>query len=145
VLDGMSGSPEPSPLPARRAAIDRLFAVPSLVALRDALSAAAAGGEEWIGAAVTALGRASPTSLAVTFRQFREGRDLPIEAILLIENRLAQRIARGPDFLEGVRAILIDKDNAPRWNPPTLEQLDDTAIARYFDPLEPGEPELHLP
>ena len=48
----------------------------------------------------------------------------------------------GPDFYEGIRAVIIDKDNKPRWQPPTLAEVDPTSVDRYFEPL--GERELVL-
>jgi enoyl-CoA hydratase len=58
------------------------------------------------------------------------------------EFRIVSRIIYGHDFHEGVRAAIIDKDNAPRWNPPRLNQVLEADIDRYFAPLET---ELELP
>ena len=57
------------------------------------------------------------------------------------EFRIVSRIIFGHDFYEGVRAVIIDKDNAPRWNPDRLAQVPDDAVERYFAPLD-GELEL---
>ena len=58
------------------------------------------------------------------------------------EFRIVSRIIHGHDFYEGVRAVIIDKDNVPRWNPDRLAQVPDSEIERYFAPLEA---ELELP
>jgi enoyl-CoA hydratase len=60
-----------------------------------------------------------------------------------LEYRLALRISALPDFQEGVRALLIDKDNAPKWNPATLEGVSDALLDQIFAPLPPGQ-ELRL-
>jgi enoyl-CoA hydratase len=49
---------------------------------------------------------------------------------------------QSPDFLEGVRAVIVDKDNAPAWSPARLEDVSDADVARYFEPLGPDELEF---
>ena len=58
------------------------------------------------------------------------------------EFRIVSRVVRGHDFYEGVRAVIVDKDQAPRWQPPVLEAVSDTEVERYFAPLAN---ELQLP
>jgi enoyl-CoA hydratase len=55
-----------------------------------------------------------------------------------LEYRIATRITRAPDFVEGVRAAILDKDNAPVWTPDTLEAVDDARVRAFFAPLEDG-------
>ena len=116
----------------RQAAVDRLFAGPTVEAIIDTLSGAE---EEWAQEALATIHRASPTSLKLTLRQLRTGRGLDLAHMFRIEYRLAVRCTAGHDFPEGVRAILVDKDNAPRWQPDRLEALDDAAIDAYFAPF----------
>ena len=52
-----------------------------------------------------------------------------------MEYGIVVRMFRHPDFIEGVRALLIDKDNAPRWNPPRPEEVTNEMIDRLFEPL----------
>jgi enoyl-CoA hydratase len=125
----------------RRERVDSLFAGLGVEAIRDALAAAP---EDWAAAALDVIRRGSPTSLKLTLRQLRGGRGLPIETTLALEYRLAVRVTGANDFREGVRSILIDKDNKPRWQPDRLEAVDDAAIERLFAPLAPAEPELGL-
>ena len=57
-----------------------------------------------------------------------------------MEYRIGWRKVQSPDFIEGVRAVIIDKDHAPKWSPDTLEGVSDADVARYFEPL--GDDEL---
>jgi enoyl-CoA hydratase len=133
---GFAADPEgPPPLAALRAEIDRCFAADSVEGILDALERE---GTEWAKATRDALLRMSPTSLKVTFRQMRTGAATPEEALVL-EYRLTQHVMQRPDFFEGVRAILIDKDQSPKWQPATLAAVSDADVAWYFEPLGPRE------
>ncbi|WP_336658499.1 3-hydroxyisobutyryl-CoA hydrolase [Leucobacter sp. USHLN153] len=98
--------------------------------------------------AVAATMRAmSPTSIAVTLAQLERTRErsLDLAAVLADDLRVLGRLDDLPDFAEGVRAQIIDKDRAPRWSPASLEDLNDEVLARILDP-EPrvGEAPLVL-
>jgi enoyl-CoA hydratase len=137
------GDPGPPPLAALRPAIDRCFAGDSVEAILDRFAAeAAAGGADASWAAETRAGllTKSPTSLKVTLPQLMVGRDYDLEQALALEYRLTQHFMAAHDFYEGVRAVLIDKDQTPRWRPPTLAEIDDETIEAYFAPL--GDREL---
>ncbi len=84
----------------------------------------------------------SPTSLKITLHQLIIGRRFAIEEALALEYRLTQHVMAGHDFYEGVRAVVIDKDQQPRWQPATLAEVDDTMVERYFAPL--GAQELRF-
>ena len=88
------------------------------------------------------LQRCSPTSLKVTYRHVRAVRGADLSATLKQDFRLASRFMQGRDFYEGVRAGLIDRDHAPRWQPASLEQVSDAAVDAYFAPLGGDELEL---
>ena len=77
----------------------------------------------------------SPTSLAIAARQIALYGASPFDEALRIDLRIASRICRGEDFYEGVRALIIDKDNRPVWRPATLAEVSTTAIDAYFAPL----------
>ena len=62
----------------------------------------------------------SPTSVKLTYRLLREAARLDLNQCLALEYRLAQQVIQLPDFREGVRAVLVDKDRTPRWNPASL-------------------------
>lgn len=87
----------------------------------------------------------SPTSLKLTFAQLQKGRDLELGECLKMEFRMVMRCMQAVDFREGVRAKLIEKDEAkkkPNWNPPDLAGVTDDMIQKYFEKL--GDHELVL-
>ena len=74
---------------------------------------------DWGNETASLLRSRSPTSLKVTFRQMREGAELDFASCQRMEFRIMARMMEGRDFYEGVRAALIDKDQSPRWVPPS--------------------------
>lgn len=84
----------------------------------------------------------SPTSVLVTLEQLRRGKELSLRECLIMEYRMSQACMRGHDFYEGIRAVLIDKDHAPNWNPATLEEVSDELVESHFAMLGDREPEL---
>lgn len=83
------------------------------------------------------LHKNSPTSMAVLMESWRRGQGQNLAQILERDLLLSQHFLRNPDFYEGVRAAVIDKDRQPRWQPPQAEMLDVASINAYFDPI-PG-------
>ncbi len=122
----------PAPLQAYREAIDRCFAKDRV---EDILTALAAEGTEWAETTRATLLRMSPTSLKVTLRQLRKCRSLTYDEIIAYEYRLSQRVSVLPDFREGIRAVLVDKDHSPRWSPATLAEVRDEEVEACFAPL----------
>jgi enoyl-CoA hydratase len=106
----------PGGIAAQRAAIDRCFGRISLDAIRAAL---VAEGTDWAREQAAILDRMSPTSMNVTLELLRRGRTMTLRECLAMELALTRVVTRHPDFAEGVRAVLVDKDNSPRWAPPT--------------------------
>ncbi|XP_062466025.1 3-hydroxyisobutyryl-CoA hydrolase, mitochondrial [Pezoporus occidentalis] len=88
------------------------------------------------------INKMSPTSLKLTLRQLREGASMSLQDVLTMEYRLSQACMRGPDFYEGVRAVLIDRDQSPRWKPAALEEVSDEFVDDCFKPL--GSNDLKL-
>ncbi|GGP76417.1 enoyl-CoA hydratase/isomerase family protein [Streptomyces sindenensis] len=87
----------------------------------------------------------SPLALKVTLAAVRRAARLDsLEGVLDQEFRVSSRAFEHPDFVEGVRARIIDKDNAPQWKPGSLAEVDDQEVARFFAPLGPDEQELGL-
>jgi enoyl-CoA hydratase len=132
-------------LAPRRAAIDRIFAAPRVEDIVAALEAAAALSSEeapWAGAVAAAIAGKAPRSLKLTLAQMRRGRDWSFEDCMRAEWRIVSRVAYGVDFYEGIRAVIIDKDNRPRWRPATLAEISEAEIERHFAPLAD---ELMLP
>jgi enoyl-CoA hydratase len=136
-----AATPEPSALPAARTWIDAAYAGDDAGAILAALSART---EPEAQAAAEAMGSKSPTSLKVTLRALREARARPsLESCLDGEYRIALGFLDTPDFIEGVRAALVDKDRQPHWNPASINGVPDAATDRFFAPLD-GVPELGL-
>ena len=104
----------PGAVAAQREAIDRCFGHDTLPAIRAALQRE---GTEWARAQLTILDRMSPTSMALTLELLRRGAKLALPECLAMELVLTRSVTRHPDFAEGVRAVLVDKDNQPRWAP----------------------------
>ena len=128
-----------APLAAQRALIDSIF---SETSIQEILASLYSDNSDWSRATAAALRTKSPTSLKLTFRQIREGALLDFDACMQMEYRMVNRVVAGHDFYEGVRAIIIDKDNAPQWRPAKLSEVTDVDIDAYFAPLE--EKELKL-
>jgi len=139
ILCEFAADPGPAPLAALRPAIDRCFAGDTVEAILTALEAE---GSEWAAATRAGLLLKSPTSLKVTLRQLTVGREYDLDAALILEYRLTQHFMAGRDFYEGVRAMLIDKDQRPRWRPATLAEVDEAMVQSYFAPI--GERELRF-
>jgi enoyl-CoA hydratase/carnithine racemase len=141
VLARFAEDPGQAPLAANRAEIDDLFGRPTLEAVMDAL---AAGTTAFARETHELLLRKSPTALALAFHAIRAGGDLDIDGCLSMEWRMASHATRHlPDFQEGVRAVIVDKDNRPRWSPARLADVDPAAIAAFFGPSARGELELY--
>ncbi|XP_072117787.1 3-hydroxyisobutyryl-CoA hydrolase, mitochondrial [Mobula birostris] len=88
------------------------------------------------------LKKMSPTSMKITFQQLEEGARKNLSEVLMMEYRLSQACMRGHDFYEGVRAVLIDKDQSPKWKPATLEEVTEEYLSSCFKSL--GAKELKL-
>ncbi len=95
--------------------------------------------DSWTGEQLSAIGTKSPTSTRIAYRQIREGAGLGFEDCMRLEYRLARYCMTHPDFYEGVRATILDKDGAPKWSPPTLADVTDPMIDEAFAPLDLDE------
>uniref|UniRef100_A0A669BML4 3-hydroxyisobutyryl-CoA hydrolase n=1 Tax=Oreochromis niloticus TaxID=8128 RepID=A0A669BML4_ORENI len=99
-------------------------------------------GSEFAKKQTETLSKMSPTSLKITLKQLQAGASLSLQDVLVMEYRLSQACMRGYDFYEGVRAVLVDKDQNPKWNPSTLEEVSDQMVEQCFSSL--GEKDLTL-
>lgn len=117
-------------LPHRRR-IETIFSAASVEAILERLDR---DGSDFARATAQVIRSRSPTSLKVVFRQLRAGAKLDLKQCLAMELRLALRLIAAPDFREGVRAALIDKDRAPRWQPSSLAGVGD--LDPLFAPLQ---------
>ncbi|KAG4119457.1 hypothetical protein ERO13_D11G082000v2 [Gossypium hirsutum] len=111
-------------------------------------SEASATNDAWCNSTLKKLKEASPLSLKVSLRSVREGRFQTFDQCLVREYRMSlQGISKriSNDFCEGVRARVVHKDSAPKWEPPSLEKVSDDMVDQYFAPLSESEPNLELP
>lgn len=88
------------------------------------------------------LKKMSPTSLKITFRQLQDGASMSLQEVLVMEYRLSQACMRGHDFYEGVRAVLIDRDQSPKWKPAVVEEVTGDLVDGCFKSL--GSNDLKL-
>jgi enoyl-CoA hydratase len=138
--EGDAGRPG---LAAHQDEIARLFAGDSVEAIVAYLAAA---DTDWARAQLAILKTKSPQTMKVAFRQLRLGGAMTRFADnMAMEYRIGARVVQRHDFLEGVRAVIVDKDNAPRWDPPTLEAVGETLIDGIFAPLPSNEEWTPLP
>jgi len=134
------------PIMQRRAAIDRLFAgdmVENILAALDSEASSGSADAEWAARTTATMRAKSPLSLKLALAQVRRGKTWDFETCMRTEFRIVSRIVEGHDFYEGVRAVIVDKDNEPRWQPAELAEVGDADIERHFASL--GEAELVLP
>jgi enoyl-CoA hydratase len=122
-------------LASERRRIETIFSASSVEAILERLDR---DGSDFARDTAQTLRARSPTSVKIVFRQLREAAHLDLRQCLSMEYRLAVRVMRAHDFREGVRAALVDKDRAPRWQPASLAAVPD--IAGFFALL--GDAEL---
>jgi enoyl-CoA hydratase len=133
------------PVIAHRRAIDRIFAggsIEEILALLDAEAATTSSDARWAGDVAATVRSKAPLSLKIALSQMRRGRSYSFEKCMQAEFRVVSRVAYGHDFYEGIRAVIIDKDNRPQWRPATLAEVTAASVERHFAPLES---ELVLP
>ena len=128
-----SGSFEP-----QMETINHCFAGDSAETIVDALMSE---DSDWARKQAETIMSKSPETVKVALRQIREGAQLnSFEENMQMEYRIGWRKVCSPDFIEGVRAVIIEKDNSPKWLPATLKEVSEADVAKYFEPL--GENEL---
>ncbi|MBD8529718.1 MULTISPECIES: enoyl-CoA hydratase/isomerase family protein [unclassified Massilia] len=132
-----------STLETQRSAIDRHFGAGSVTAIMNSL----AGDEEpFAQKALAAMRQRSPLMMCVTHQMLVRGATLSVADCLRMERSLVRRNFEHGEVLEGVRALVIDKDNAPQWNPPTLDAVTPEMVDQFFAPVWPdhAHPLRHL-
>jgi enoyl-CoA hydratase len=102
--------------------------------VRQIFAALTKDGSEWAAAALEVLRKRSPASVLVTAAHFEQSEGRDFDDIIHMDFILAQRFLERMDLYEGIRAVLIDRDNEPRWNPPVLEDMTRDDVRRYFEP-----------
>jgi enoyl-CoA hydratase len=122
-----------------RPAIDALFTgerAEDILAALDRAGAGAGPQADFARKTAATIRTKSPLSLKVTLRQMRLGKSCNFDQCIRTEFRIVSRVVRGHDLYEGIRAVIVDKDQAPRWQSATLEAVDAREVERHFDPVE---------
>jgi enoyl-CoA hydratase/carnithine racemase len=128
-----ASEPPPAPLASLQPAIDVHFAQPSVAAIFASLEReTSAPHTAWAEQTAKLMRGRSPTMLAVALQQLERGKSLDLASCFRMELGMVQQCFEQGDFLEGVRALIIDKDNAPRWNPSHLDEVTDASVAAFF-------------
>ncbi|PBJ03599.1 MULTISPECIES: enoyl-CoA hydratase/isomerase family protein [unclassified Pseudomonas] len=129
-----------APLATLRPAIDHFFAQPDVPSIVEQLrQVSVADSHAWAVTTADLLETRSPLAMGVTLEMLRRGRELPLEQCFALELHLDRQWFERGDLIEGVRALLIDKDKTPRWNPPTLQALDAEHVASFFSGFDRNE------
>ncbi|RIA43687.1 enoyl-CoA hydratase [Hephaestia caeni] len=137
ILDDLDTDPPEAAILARRADIDRLFAADTV---EEIFAALAADGGDWAAEQRAILETKSPQTMKVSLRLLHDGARMASFADEMArEYAVASRVVQRHDFIEGVRAVIVDKDNAPRWNPATPGGVTDHVIDQIFAPLADDE------
>ena len=130
-------APPEARIVGNREKIDRLFAADRY---EDVLAALKADGSEWAQKELATLATKSPQTCKVSLRLLAQGRDhVDFAEEMKVEYRVAAHICQRHDFIEGVRALIIDKDNSPKWDPATPEGVTDHLVDQIFAPLPADE------
>ena len=139
-FEGDAGRPT---IAAHQDEITRLFSQPSVEAIVAALEAA---GTDWAAEQLKVLATKSPQTMKVAFRQLQLGaKAASFAENMAMEYRIGARVVQRHDFLEGVRAVIVEKDNAPQWAPPTLAGVDEATVDSIFAPLPSDQEWSPLP
>jgi enoyl-CoA hydratase len=129
-LGELSTSPAPGVLPAAKPWIDRCYTADRVEDILDRLQDSSA---EHAQAALQTMRKASPTSLKITLRNLREAASFRrVEECFQQDYRIALACIAGHDFIEGIRAAIVDKDRRPAWRPDTLEAVTPELVERHF-------------
>lgn len=122
--------------------IDRCFGFDDV---EDILEALDRRGTPWAGETAATIRQRSPLAVKLALAALRRARGLPsLEEALKMEYRLVVRLFDCGEFVEGVRALIVDKDKAPKWRPATLKDVSPKMVEEFLSPLPPGE-ELQIP
>lgn len=137
ILLSAAAPPSASRIAEERARIDRLF---SAARLEDILENLARDGSGWSQSVLSELLKKSPQACKVSLRLLAQASGLTDFAEeMRVEYRVATRICRSHDFIEGVRALIVDKDNKPMWNPAAAEGVSGALLDRFFAPISVGD------
>ncbi|HEU4970143.1 enoyl-CoA hydratase/isomerase family protein [Sphingomonas sp.] len=137
ILDAFAEEPPPARIADNMERIDRLFASDRL---EDVYAALEADGSDWAHKELATLNTKSPQTMKVALRLLKEGAEMHSFADeMRQEYAVGAHVVQRHDFLEGVRAVIVDKDNAPKWNPASPEGVTEHMLDTIFAPLPDDE------
>jgi enoyl-CoA hydratase len=136
LLDERHADPGPGDHDELRPVIARCFSGNDVPEILRRLDAETGPHAQWAAATAAELRKRSPMSLAVTHRHIRDSASLDLRRVLEADYQLVCHFLQEADFFEGVRAVVIDKDHAPRWHPPTIEAVTAASVESYFEAIE---------
>ena len=137
ILDELAAAPPAARIVANEEAMNRLFAANDLETIAQALHD---DDSDWAAKELKAVTAKCPATAKVALRQFAEGANREdFAAEMAAEYRIAARMMLRPDFAEGVRAVLVDKDNAPQWDPAAPQDVTPAILDAIFAPLPEGQ------
>ena len=131
-LDGFGADPGPSRLASEQEAIDLLFSRGTVEEILEGLEQEEGISDDFARSAAAAMRAHCPMSLKAAQRLLELGAGEPLETCLVNEFRVVSRMVQRPDFYEGVRAAVIDKDRNPHWRPSRLEEVSDAELDTLF-------------
>lgn len=142
ILDQLHRPPGEGPLVAMAPRIGRYFSAPTIADIFAGLASSAVEDRDWADETLARLRARSPLALSLAFRAIRNAEQLDIREALMQDYRLAWRLLADPEFIEGARAVVVEK-RRPRWRHPTIGDVPAQLVDAFFAPL--GADELALP
>jgi len=139
VLADFSSDPGPVPILEH---IDLLEGAFGSASVDELLARLDDTGGDWAQKTAKAIRSKSPTSIMVAFEQMRRGSKLSFNDSMILEFRIVNQMLKEHDFYEGIRAVLIDRDNSPKWQPSALADVDSSRLAAYFEEPDCGDLEF---
>lgn len=131
-------------LKALRPAIDEHFSLPDIASIRASLANESRPEyQDWAEQTTKLIDTRSPLSMAVTLELIRRGRSLSLAECFELELHLDRQWFAKGDIMEGVRALIIDKDKSPRWNPASIDALDSAHVSSFFGNYKPSSSKKH--
>lgn len=142
LLDELHEAPGSYALASVLETIERCFSATTVNDILARLDSEPGGNRDWALATAADLRTRSPFALKLTLAFVLRARSFDLRATLTHDYRLARSCLRHPDFAEGIRALLLDKDRRPKWQPERLDDVSDAMIDAAFDPVGGGDLEL---
>jgi len=133
LLDALAVQPPPGPLQRYRSVIDDCFALPDVLAMRAALLAVAQAEQaQWAEATAALIDTRSPLAMSVALELMRRGRSRDLAHCFAMELDLQRQWFADGDIMEGIRALLVDKDHTPQWRPASLQAVSSKQVSAFF-------------